>query len=364
MPIYEYVCMKCESHFEEAASRTASNRPVRTAVRRRCSSSSPSSPPTAPTRRRASAGRSRRRLLRRRLRLRPLKRGGTHGSPASPLLLASRGPSHVRSGESVVSPPREKGVFSKDVLTTACNRSCNSLPVRHLPKLRAVLHAVPDSDPGELDGFGVEASACTRCRLHEGRTQVVFGAGNPDADLMFVGEAPGFHEDQQGVPFVGQAGKLLDRAARGDRPHARRRLHRERAQVPPAGQPRPAARRDRGLRAAPLPPDRADPADGDRHARQLRDEAPLRQAARDHARARAAEQEIDARRIAGARSTRSSIRPPRSTRRRCSRCSRRTSGGAPRAARPRERRAPAGADLAARPSRRPSRGRGVQLGLF
>jgi uracil-DNA glycosylase family 4 len=43
----------------------------------------------------------------------------------------------------------------------------------------------------------------------------VFGAGNPDADLMFVGEAPGFHEDQQGVPFVGQAGKLLDRLLGG-----------------------------------------------------------------------------------------------------------------------------------------------------
>jgi uracil-DNA glycosylase family 4 len=44
---------------------------------------------------------------------------------------------------------------------------------------------------------------------------VVFGVGNPDADLMFVGEAPGFHEDQQGIPFVGQAGKLLDRLLEG-----------------------------------------------------------------------------------------------------------------------------------------------------
>ena len=48
-----------------------------------------------------------------------------------------------------------------------------------------------------------------------GRTQVVFGSGNPDAELMFVGEAPGFHEDQQGVPFVGQAGKLLDKLLGG-----------------------------------------------------------------------------------------------------------------------------------------------------
>jgi DNA polymerase len=60
-----------------------------------------------------------------------------------------------------------------------------------------------------------EASACTRCRLAEGRTQVVFGIGNPDAELMFVGEAPGFHEDKQGFPFVGQAGKLLDKLLAG-----------------------------------------------------------------------------------------------------------------------------------------------------
>ena len=66
-----------------------------------------------------------------------------------------------------------------------------------------------------LDTLREEASACTRCRLAETRTQVVFGVGNPAADLMFVGEAPGFHEDQQGFPFVGQAGKLLDKLLAG-----------------------------------------------------------------------------------------------------------------------------------------------------
>lgn len=56
-----------------------------------------------------------------------------------------------------------------------------------------------------------EARACTRCpELASTRTQVVFGAGNSDADLMFVGEAPGAREDEQGIPFVGAAGKLLD----------------------------------------------------------------------------------------------------------------------------------------------------------
>jgi uracil-DNA glycosylase family 4 len=67
----------------------------------------------------------------------------------------------------------------------------------------------------ELTVFADSVAGCTKCRLAEGRTQVVFGSGHPQADLMFVGEAPGFHEDKQGVPFVGQAGKLLDKLLAG-----------------------------------------------------------------------------------------------------------------------------------------------------
>jgi uracil-DNA glycosylase len=55
-----------------------------------------------------------------------------------------------------------------------------------------------------------QVSNCTRCPLHETRTKAVFGAGNADADLMFVGEAPGADEDRQGLPFVGRAGQLLN----------------------------------------------------------------------------------------------------------------------------------------------------------
>ncbi len=62
-----------------------------------------------------------------------------------------------------------------------------------------------------LAEVAAEAATCTKCRLAGGRTQVVFGVGNPDADLMFIGEAPGFHEDKQGEPFVGAAGQLLTR---------------------------------------------------------------------------------------------------------------------------------------------------------
>lgn len=62
---------------------------------------------------------------------------------------------------------------------------------------------------------GAEAATCTKCRLAQGRTQVVFGAGDADADLLFIGEGPGFHEDKQGEPFVGAAGQLLTRMLEG-----------------------------------------------------------------------------------------------------------------------------------------------------
>ena len=60
-----------------------------------------------------------------------------------------------------------------------------------------------------------EASGCTLCPLAQSRTQVVFGAGNADADLMFIGEAPGAEEDRQGLPFVGRSGGLLNELLAG-----------------------------------------------------------------------------------------------------------------------------------------------------
>ena len=81
--------------------------------------------------------------------------------------------------------------------------------------------SVPDEEPqkpASLIGFGSltairdDLGDCTRCKLHgQGRRQIVFGVGNPSADLMFVGEAPGADEDIQGEPFVGRAGQLLNK---------------------------------------------------------------------------------------------------------------------------------------------------------
>ena len=116
----------------------------------------------------------------------------------------------------------------------------------------------------------------------------MFGVGDPDADLMFVGEAPGFHEDQQGFPFVGAAGKLLDKLLGGIG------LTREDVYIANVIKCRPPGNRDpqpdeiEALRSPPLQAARADPAEARRDARQLRDEAPLRQATWDHAGARAA----------------------------------------------------------------------------
>ena len=77
----------------------------------------------------------------------------------------------------------------------------------------------------ELVALCARCSPQHECPLIATRTKLVFGAGNADADLMFVGEAPGFYEDQQGLPFVGRAGKLLDQLPGRDRAGARRRLH-------------------------------------------------------------------------------------------------------------------------------------------
>lgn len=61
-----------------------------------------------------------------------------------------------------------------------------------------------------LAELNARIAACTACALHQGRTQTVPGDGDPNAEVLFIGEAPGFHEDQQGSPFVGQAGRVLD----------------------------------------------------------------------------------------------------------------------------------------------------------
>jgi DNA polymerase len=77
------------------------------------------------------------------------------------------------------------------------------------PDLTGIAH--PWGERPTLEQVRQELGDCTRCRLHEGRNRIVFGDGNPEASLMFVGEGPGAEEDRQGLPFVGRAGELLTR---------------------------------------------------------------------------------------------------------------------------------------------------------
>ena len=92
--------------------------------------------------------------------------------------------------------------------------------IERLPVIEPIEPSAPAEDnqlltvsrsPEEaLQAIRAEIGDCTRCKLHRlGRRQIVFGVGNPSADLMFVGEAPGADEDIQGIPFVGRAGQLL-----------------------------------------------------------------------------------------------------------------------------------------------------------
>src|SRR3954451_8442147 len=100
--------------------------------------------------------------------------------------------------------------------SSAC-RSQRTAPPGSPPSVAAAVAAVPVEAAAELSliAFGHVVAGCTKCALAEGRPQVVFGSGSPTAELMFVGEAPGFHEDKQGVPFVGAAGQLLAKLLAG-----------------------------------------------------------------------------------------------------------------------------------------------------
>jgi uracil-DNA glycosylase family 4 len=84
-------------------------------------------------------------------------------------------------------------------------------PVSALPVLNApsLFEAIDRVEGDTLERIREDLGECTRCRLHEQRNKIVFGAGNPRAELVFVGEGPGHDEDMQGLPFVGRAGKLL-----------------------------------------------------------------------------------------------------------------------------------------------------------
>jgi uracil-DNA glycosylase family 4 len=79
-----------------------------------------------------------------------------------------------------------------------------------VPVASAAPETVAEDKPAALAAIRAEIGECTRCRLHQGRKHIVFGVGDPQCEIMFVGEGPGADEDEQGEPFVGRAGQLLN----------------------------------------------------------------------------------------------------------------------------------------------------------
>ena len=112
----------------------------------------------------------------------------------------------------------------------------------------------------DMDTLKAECLACTRCDLCATRTNVVFGQGVPDAEVLFVGEGPGQSEDEQGLPFVGRSGQLLDKYLFAIDLDRSKNCYIQHRQVPPAPEPRPAARRERSLYAVAAGTVPADPA--------------------------------------------------------------------------------------------------------
>jgi uracil-DNA glycosylase family 4 len=107
-------------------------------------------------------------------------------------------------GDLYLDPPRRAASVAMPVLKEAPSPEV-------MPPAPVLMDEEATGRSGELAALAGVVAACTRCRLAEGRHKAVFGSGNPNADLMFIGEGPGAEEDRQGLPFVGAAGELLTR---------------------------------------------------------------------------------------------------------------------------------------------------------
>lgn len=98
-------------------------------------------------------------------------------------------------------------------MESAVEQYLSDIGIQYVPVRDSVgaQHAAPVSNAVALAALRNEIGDCTRCKLAGGRTKLVYGTGSPTAELMFIGEAPGYDEDRQGEPFVGKAGQLLTR---------------------------------------------------------------------------------------------------------------------------------------------------------
>ncbi len=172
--------------------------------------------------------------------------------------------SKVRPSRESLEPPVERPAAASAVASSAA-----APPALPIVGGASLFESVERIDGDSLSRIREDIGDCKRCKLHKGRTKIVFGVGNPKAELMFVGEGPGRDEDMQGEPFVGRAGKLLTQMIEAMGLQARRRVHRKRCEVPPARKSTTRKRRDHDMLAVPGPPDRSDQAESDLQPRQL-----------------------------------------------------------------------------------------------
>lgn len=120
-----------------------------------------------------------------------------------------------RSLAEVLSYLQDLGYQDLSAKAVAGERRSDAAAQERSPARSATMASPPTPSPDAperalaLAEVAKEASGCTECRLSKTRSEVVFGSGNPNADLMFIGEGPGAEEDRQGLPFVGPAGELL-----------------------------------------------------------------------------------------------------------------------------------------------------------
>ncbi|MBW2716635.1 MAG: uracil-DNA glycosylase [Deltaproteobacteria bacterium] len=145
-------------------------------------------------------------------RLRPTRWQGLGVDPA----LTTEACSLLASARATLKELAEEGVDQFDPLndTAAASPPRLDVPAAQEPT-RNVAQVQAKTKVQTLEEVRLELGECTRCPLCEGRNQIVFGDGNPDAALMFIGEGPGQEEDRRGLPFVGRAGELLTQMIEG-----------------------------------------------------------------------------------------------------------------------------------------------------
>jgi uracil-DNA glycosylase len=133
-------------------------------------------------------------------------------TPSPPSVTQGETP-QAKPGAAPPPPPRKSGIQA----AAAAASTAEPARATSAPAMRTEIAAMmAQSNPRKIAHEALrnvrdELGNCQRCKLHSGRLNIVFGVGNPAAELVFIGEAPGFHEDKQGEPFVGKAGGLLDK---------------------------------------------------------------------------------------------------------------------------------------------------------